>query len=45
MNLILIPIIILIIALIPFSIATYKDANESMHQLNESIKKKKMHHI
>lgn len=45
MNLILIPILILIIALIPFSIATYKDANESMHELNESIKKRKMHHV
>lgn len=44
MNLIIIPIALLIIALIPFAIATYKDANESMNKLNESIRKKKMRH-
>ena len=41
MNLI-IPIILLSIALIPFAIATYKDANDSMDKLNDSIRKKKM---
>jgi hypothetical protein len=44
MNLIIVPILILALSLIPFIIGVYKDANESMHDLNESMRRRKSKH-